>query len=203
MAKQQVEIDTKGLDILVVGLKGFEKEMPKAAFSAVKRTLSSVRTAIGKIVPTEYQIKSTDVKKAISKPKVKMGNMTSAHLVVKGSTLSFSHFRFTPKTPGTKRRVKVKIMKKGTYKRIDTEPKPFVMHTGAMSVDKVQHNVFKRVGMQRFPITVLRSLSVPQMVGNEDVAEKIQKTALQKLDERLQHEIEYRLEKFRRKQESK
>lgn len=203
MAKDLISFDLKSLNNLVIGLNGFEREMPNAAYSAVKRTLSHVRTSIGRLVPQEYQIKTTDVKNAVSNPNVQRGQITKASLLVKGRTLSFAHFKFTPRMSKTKRKVKVKIKRQDGYKPVETNPLPFVASTGAASADKIQNNVFRRLGKERLPIVVLRTLSVPQMVGNEKIAEQIQQIATEKLDERITHEIEYRLDKIKKRQESK
>ena len=158
MSKDYITVDTKKFFSLVVRLGGLPDQMANATYSAVKRTLTQVRTEIGRIVPKEYQIKASDVKSAIGNPKVKKGRISEASLLVKGRTLSFAHFRFTP-TKRTKRNVpvKVKIFKQTAKKRVNTVPMPFVAHTGAVSDAKTQYNVFRRTGPERLPITVLRS----------------------------------------------
>ncbi len=196
MAKDNIFVDTKELDKLAIGLKGLEKQMPGASASALNRTVDFIYTRIGRLVTQEYSIKITDVKKTIKKYKAKKGDL-SAKLVSKGHTLSLAHFSFSPKKPGTRRQVKVKI-KRGKSKPVGVDPKAFVASTGAKSADKVQYNVFKRTTNKRLPVVVLRTLSVPQMIGNANVEAQIQEAAQKKLGERIEHEINWRLDKLKK-----
>ncbi|TZE81998.1 phage tail protein [Calorimonas adulescens] len=196
MPKGGIIVDTKQLDRLTIELKGFEKEVGEAAYHALNRTIDHVITQVGRIVPKEYAIKANDVKESfkggIKRPSK---NDLTASITSKGHTLSLAHFPHSPQMPpasGRKYKVKATI-KRGSRKLINTEPKPFIAPTGAKSPDKVQYNVFRRLGKERLPITVIRTLSVPQMITNEKVAEQIQKAAQEKLDERLEHEITYRM----------
>ncbi len=189
MAKESMIVETKGLNRLAIELKGFEKQIPGAAASALNRTLDFINTRIGRIVAQEYAIKTSDVKKTISKNKARKGEI-SASLISRGHTLSLSHFPFSPKQPGTsKRYVKVKIKKQGGYKTVNTDPKAFVQ-TMNNSL-----NVFKRVGPKRKPVVVLRTLSIPQMIDNTVVSSQVRQLAVDKLTERITHEVSYRLDK--------
>lgn len=192
MSKGNIFIDTKQLSSIAIGLRAFEKEMPGAAASALNRTVDFINTKIGKIVTSEYAIKTSDVKKTITKNKARKGDL-SASLVSRGHTLSMSHFPFTPKQPGIKKKVKVKIKKSDGMKVINTDPKAFVQ------VMKNSLNVFKRVGPDRKPVVLLRTLSIPQMINSENVEKEIQEAADKKLGERIEHEIKYRLNKIKAK----
>lgn len=206
-----VTIDTKSLDKIVKGLSYFGKEMPGAAASAVNRTLDYVNTQVKRTVTAEYAIKQTDVTACATKKKASKSNL-SAGITYKGRLLSLAHFPHNPSVPGTGRYIKVKIKKSEGYKTLgpsqgrgrkgkkgerQSVPWPFVGPTGAKSADKVQANVFQRTGKSRFPIKVLKTLSVPQMITNTNVEEKIQAQAAAKLQERVNHEIKYRLDKIK------
>lgn len=197
MGKDNIFVDTKELNRIAIELKGFEKEVPGAVISALNRTVDNINTNIARMVTQEYAIKVGDVKKTIKKHKAQKGNL-SAGLVSKGPTLSLAHFQFTPKQPGKKTKVKVKIKRQSGKKVVNTNPAAFVASTGATTEDKIQSNVFHRVGDKRLPIRVIRTLSVPQMIGNEQITSKVQEMAQKKLDERIQHEIEWRLEKAKK-----
>jgi hypothetical protein len=190
MAKGDIFIDTKQINQVTIGLKSLEKQMPGAAASAINRTVDYVNTKLARIVVAEYAIKTSDVKNTIKKSKASKSNL-SASLTSRGHTLSMSHFPFTPKQPGIKRAVKVKIKKSAGVKTINTDPTAFVQ------VMKNSLNVFKRVGKERKPVVVIRTLSVPQMISNEKVEREIQQEAGKKIAERIQHEIEYRLNKIK------
>lgn len=196
MPSENITIDVSSLNKIAKGLNGFQSEIPGAVASSLNRTLDFMYTRIGRLVTAEYEIKVKDVKDTIVKIKASKGDM-KAGLKSTGGTLSFAHFKFTPGVPGTKRLVKVKIKKKDGYKVINTTRKPFIMTTGAMSVDKVQYNVFKRIGdgKNKTNVAPLRTLSVPQMIQSVNVGNAIQEAASKKLEERIEHEIEYRLNK--------
>lgn len=187
-----INIDTDAIERLTIELRGFEKEVGIATYRALNRTLSQMVTQVGRIVPKAYAIKATEVKKSfeggIKKPTYRNleGSLTS-----KGHSLSIAHFPHSPVAP-RKRSYKVKVtIKKGSgRKEVKTTPSPFVMSTGARSADSTQYNIFKREGRQRTPVSVLRTLSIPQMIINLSVEEQIQEFAINKLNERLQHEIE-------------
>lgn len=192
MAQEIITVDTKQLDRLTFELKGFEKEVGMAAYHALNRTIDYVITQVGRIVPKEYAIKAKEVKESF-KGGIKRPTKTdlTASITSIGHTLSLAHFPHSPQAPPAKRRnYKVKAtIKRGSRQTINTDPKPFVGPTGALSPDKTQYNIFRRLGPERLPITVVRTLSIPQMISNEKVAEQIQKAAQEKFDERLEHEI--------------
>lgn len=185
-------VDTKQLDRLTLELKGFEKEVGEAAYHALNRTIDHVVTQVGRIVPKEYAIKAQEVKNSfkggIKKP---LKSDLTASITSRGHTLSLAHFPHSPQVPPiTKRSYKVKAtIKRGSRQTIGTDPKPFIASSGAKSVDKVQYNVFRRLGKDRLPISVVRTLSIPQMISNAKVSEQIQKAAEEKFSERLEHEI--------------
>ncbi|MGE5631711.1 MAG: hypothetical protein ACM3TR_11515 [Caulobacteraceae bacterium] len=215
MAKGGIEVNTKQLDRLAIELKGFEKEVGEAAYHALNRTVDHVITQIGRIIPKEYAVKSKDVKATLkgNKPSV---NDLSASVISKGHTLSFAHFPYTPKTDKRGRGSEVKVKIKNVTGKIKSQ-KGFVANTGAKSEDKTLFNVFMRLGEFKIPeegsyagkvykrgpkagqryvreiIAPIRTLSIPQMITNEKVAEKVLKEAQDKLDERLEHEIVFRM----------
>ncbi|WP_069997756.1 phage tail protein [Cellulosilyticum sp. I15G10I2] len=196
---KDVFIDTKKIETLTIELKGFEKEVGEAAYHALNRTLDQVVTQVGRIVPKEYAIKAKEVKETfaggIKRPS--KSNL-EASVASRGHTLSLAHFPLTPSDPKLAKMLeirygtplKVKIKKSSGNKQIRTNPKPFLASTGAKSADKTQYNIFKRSGKSRLPIAPVRTLSIPQMITNENIGDQIQNFATEKLNERLQHEIE-------------
>ncbi len=183
-------MDDKAYKSLLVEFKHFPKEAGEAVYHAVNRTLDSCETKVGRIVTQAYAIKVKEVKEAALIRRPSRSDMT-ANILFAGHTLSMSHF---PHTPGAPRRgkyqVKVQIKKSGGKKVLGTDPKPFIAGTGARSADKVQFNVFRREGKDRLPIIVPRTLSIPQMVSNEQVTEKIMAHAGEVFEKRLAHELE-------------
>jgi len=192
-----LNIDTRGLKRIEKSLYGLRKQIPGATASALNRTLDYASNQWGKHITQRYTIKASDVKGKIKKyPASKL--VLTASMNVSGGRLSFAHFPYTPKSPGTKKQVRVKVKKESGYKQIGTKRKPFIAATGAKSADKTQYNVFKRTTSKRLPIVVLRTLSLPQMASNKEVSEKVQSLVQKKLKERIGHEIKWRLEKAAR-----
>lgn len=214
MSKDNIFVDTKQFERLSIEFKSLGKQMPAAAASALNRTLDYTVTCIGRLVPREYAIKTSEVKASMKGGKRKATKTDlSASITSKGHTLSIAHFPHSPSRP-RKNAIRFgkgrKLIGKGydinvTIKRskgpqvIRTTPKPFIASTGAKSADKTQYNVFRRIGHKRLPITVLRTLSIPQMIGNENLEPEIQEAAQKKLAERIEHEIEWRLNGMQRR----
>ncbi|MCR4442147.1 MAG: phage tail protein [Peptococcaceae bacterium] len=194
MAKSEIYLDTKQIDRLTIELKGFEKEVGTATKNALNRAIDHIIAKTGQLVSKVYSIKSGDVKKSFANIKRPSNSDLSASITSKGHLLSLGRFPHSPAVPiknikRSKRQVKVQIKKTGGKKPVRTDPKAFIAPTGARSADKMRHNVFKRVGNSRLPIQIIRTLSVPQMITNEKIAEQILEAGNKVLRERLEHEI--------------
>jgi len=184
MNRTTITIDTSQIERLVKEFKGFDKEVAEATYHALNRTIDLVYTQVGRIIPKAYAIKKKDVTDTLKKNKPNPASL-EASVVSTGHRLSFAHFPYTPKTP---RQKTVMVQIKRSKGRIPSK-KGFVATTGAKDPDKIQYNVFKRLGKSRLPIAPIRTLSVPQMIVNEKVAEQVQQAAQTMLEQRLEHEI--------------
>lgn len=200
MGKGLVQIETRQIDVLSIELESFPKQTQTAIYHALKRSLEQTKTEIGRIVPKEYAIKSKEIKESFNGG-VNYPTKTNleASLTSKGKLLSFSHFPFTPKTAIRKgKRAKVKVTIKKSRPKV-TLKTGFTASTGAKSQEKVQFNVFHRLGKERLPIAPIRTLSIPQMITAEGMEEKIQNFALEKFEQRLEHEINRAMDKVQDK----
>ena len=200
MGKGLVQIETKQIDVLSIELESFPKQTQTAIYHALKRSVDQTKNEIGRIVPKEYAIKSREVKESfnggINYP---TKSKLEASLTSKGKLLSFAHFSFTPKTAVRKgKRAQVKVTIKKSRPKVVSKT-GFTASTGAKSGDKVQFNVFKRLGKERLPIAPIRTLSIPQMITAEGMEEKIQSFALEKFEQRLEHEINRAMDKIQDK----
>ncbi len=205
-----INIDSSQINNIMKGLEALEKQIPGAACSAINRTTDYIGTKIAKMVTSEYAIKSTDVKKTLTKRRANKSNLL-AYIQSKGYRLSIAHFPFSPKQSGALKQVKVKIKKTEGSKKLGVSPSGFVGGTGAKSEDMVQFNVFKRfgngqkikmkkgfnTGLQKERIHVIRTVSIPQMIMSVNVNKNLQEEANKKLQERIEHEINYRLKKVK------
>lgn len=189
----EVIVETKELKRVAVELSAFPKVAPKAMSAALNRTIATVKTDMRREAVAAYEVKSADVAKSLSVKKASPSRLT-ASAISAGRPIALIHFKVKPRKPPSKRTAKqvmVKIKKSEGYTTIGTKPSAFVQDVnGAV-------NVFKRIGAKRLPIKRLYSLSVPQMISNEEVINRITEKAHETLDKRVTHEINYRLKKIK------
>lgn len=200
MGKGLIQIDTRQIDLLSVELQSFPKQTQTAMYHALKRSLDQTKNEIGRIVPKEYAIKSKEVKESFNGGvNYPTKENLEASLTSTGKRLSFAHFPFTPKTAVRKgKRAVVKVTIKKSRPKVASKV-GFTASTGAKSENKVQFNVFRRLGKERFPISPIRTLSIPQMITAEGMEEKIQSFALEKFEQRLEHEMNRAMDRIQDK----
>ncbi|MBN1077709.1 phage tail protein [Clostridium botulinum] len=184
-----IKIDDKELKKTVLKLSKFPNEIPKATSAALNRTISFVTKRVKKEVTSEYSIKSGEVAKSFNIKKAGNGSL-SAMITSKGQVLTLSHFPANLKAGWTKgAKVKVKVKRSG-YKQINSTPSAFVASLGG------NLHIVKRKTSKSYPIEVLRTLSIPQMVSNTKISETVMKEAKEQLKNRIEHEVEFRLGKL-------
>lgn len=183
-----LKIDDSEFKKTIRQLSNVPKQIPKAAASAINRTLTFTRKRVNQEVRKTYNVKSGDVTKTLEIHKANASNLT-AYIISKGGRLTLGRFGRNTGNWKKGKAVKVKVKKAG-IKAINTTPKAFIAGlTG-------NNHIVKREGASRYPIKVLHTLSVPQMISNENVSETVQREATEKLRERIDHEVEYRLSKY-------
>jgi hypothetical protein len=184
-----LKIDDKELRKAVKKLSAFPKEIPKATNSALNRTITFVNKKIKKGVTNEYSIKSGEVGSTLKVKKSNTSNL-SATITSSGHSLSLSHFPANLKAGWTKgTSLKVKVKKSG-YKKVNSSPTAFVASLSG------NLHIVKRQSGKAYPIKVLRTLSIPQMISNTKISESVMQEAQVQLEKRVQHEVEYRLSRL-------
>jgi hypothetical protein len=196
---RNIFIDTSQLNKIVKGLDGFQKEMPRAFTSALNRTLAHVLTKTDSIVRNHYKVSKEEIRKPMKDHKATL-NKPRAWIKIRSRRFTLSRFMSEDmKSPlqvlklMKTNNIRVRV-KKGKMKPVGGTPKPFIAFGKG---DALQ--VFRRKGKKRYPVEVLRTVSPSQMVENLDVAKKIQVAANAMLEKRVEHEIQYRLEKVKGK----
>lgn len=199
-------VRTKEVDRLTKELKGFEKEVGKAFFSAVNRAIDHTLTMTARTVSKHYNIKQADIKAGkgsrsklpavtvyVNRPS---GQNPGGSVEFVGRTLTLMHFYFSPRKDfplptraSREKAVKVKIKRTGGTKKLHTSPPPFVYKFPTNVNTNVWQRDGKRGGKKLYPIVPIWSVSVPQMITNANVADTIIRSAAQMLDERMEHEI--------------
>lgn len=173
----QVQINTESFDQFGHFLNGLEARLEDAVYLATKRALEQARTAGVREAAKTYKTTQAQLRAGIT---ILAG---SGQMVVRGGPNPLIDFDVKPKIP-IKRMVQA-VVKKGQGGSI---PPAFVQQMGSGHV-----GVFMRVGQPRYPIRQLYSVSVPQMMGEDEVLEVTEKKAVEAYRTRIAHEIERKL----------
>lgn len=193
----QTEVKLPNFSKMVGDLKGLNKDVDKA----ISRTISDCKTRgpaqVTKAVTAVYGIKSGEVTaagkaakggaKTVGSIKVKGTTIDSVQLVYKGRLLTPTHFSMTPKKRpegGKKYKVKAAIHK-GQKKVLGTSV--FLAPSGSAGTTEIP---FRRTTEKRYPIEAVKTVSIPQMITNENVAADIQTRMDELLATRLHHNAE-------------
>ncbi len=193
MSNQGVFVDIENSEAIIEALGVTKIQMKKA----VKRTVSDLKQRVpawvSDKVMEEYNIKKKDIKEAL---KIKSRATTveisgikvdSLDFVFKGRPLTPIHFKMKPGKPYKHNRkyiVSAEI-KKGNRVTLGTR------HVFLQNPNNggERYLPFQRQGDTRYPIDVIRTISIPQMVSNEKVKEKIQQKIECEALNRLSHNI--------------
>lgn len=160
--------------------------VPRALANAINRAAESARTEAARKAREIYHVKHKDI---ISTIKIKKASQDDLTAVVSssGNLLPLSKFRITPRRPQPKRKkpviVRVKRGGGGPVKNVFVAK----MQSGHIGV-------FARVGKARLPIQEKYGPSIPQMLGSPTVSAWVEEKAVERLEQRLDHEINRILE---------
>lgn len=179
--------DTSDVDRLVKDMQSFlsPQTTHAAIASALNRTLTYVSAETKRQVQAEYYVtKSLD--KSVEKKRATRSDLT-AEARYTGKPLPL--YIFKNKAPANQYRSPVTVTVKrsnGAQTHEGSNPAMFKAYG---------HKIKLRDAGQR-NIRSAYTVSIPQMVANEDVYEVIAKKAEAKLHERLIHELEWRISKL-------
>lgn len=201
MSQKEFRVDTHQLE----NLRDELAVLPGDLRTAVRNSLrAGVKDSLKKVVMKHYALNLKGKKSVYTVRDYRGGDgkeQDEIKFVVTGRLLSLSHFNFSPQTnhagdpdveifQGTVKKAAPQLGDNGRYYR------PFVMRTGAKDAGKVQLNVFRMTGGRtatgKPKLKSYRSLSVPQMLGNEAVADEAQTVMLQAFERDLFKNIERR-----------
>lgn len=138
-----------------------------ATLRAINRAVDAVSTEANKEVRKIYRIRAQVVRRAITKKRAFRGQaVLSGAVVFRGKRLNLSDFNARQ----TKKGVSVQVLVDGPRKVL---PGVFIATNTATGF----RGVFRRVGKSRYPIKNLKSVSVPQAIGNKIVDAALRKVA--------------------------
>lgn len=195
-----------------VDLKDFHKKIDKFKLKlsdtspVFERTLKDMNSrAPGKVadaVRTVYNIKKSEItcKKGYSKTaagsiSTKGQELAKFELRYEGRVLTPLHFGMTPKTRPEKKKYKVSA-------KIKKEKKQFTAPSGGgvflAPASKSSKTVIPwlRESKERYDISPIKTLSLPQMVDNTDVREVISAELGELLEKRFNHHLDRHLKKL-------
>lgn len=189
-----MKIVIDGYDDVVREIQAMKAKSEKV----VNRTVADFKSRgpgwVSQEVTDIYNIKKKDVNetrkdvvKGKSKIKIKGAKLDDISIVYRGRVLTPTHFAMKP----TMRPVKNKpyvisaVIKKAKG-RVALGNRMFLANAGNAGTKQIP---FQRDGKDRYPINAVKTLSVPQMVTNETVAENINKRINTELKKRLQHHL--------------
>lgn len=211
MANSVIYANTKQLDGVADLLKGCPETAVRVMNSILGRAADTVRVEVGRQIPKVYGVPQKEIRDALNSKKRKVKTIMGAAgegsvcVEVLGRPLTLSRFQHSPTVPpqqakGKKRRVlQVRAMvlrgngkiPVGPAHGFDGKLKPVFLMPAKSGSDR--YLLAFRTGVKkgnREQVKVLRTLSVPQMVTNEQVGPIIVEKVNQTVFKRLTHELD-------------
>lgn len=200
-----------------VSLKGYAKltkelhKINKNSETVVKRTTSDFRSRapawVAAAVSQTYGIKKSEITKAKTSAKA-VGKIVVSGILVDNVQLTFSgrvltptHFGMKPKTrPRSTKDENGKTIRRAKKYTVTAEifrgqRKPLGSNVFLGSNKGTGQIPFQRTGQGRTPIEAIKTLSIPQMITNKDVAAQIQKNIDEGLTKRLENHMKQAMAK--------
>jgi hypothetical protein len=203
------EVGKNTLDRAETLLAGFPGGIDKALRSAMRRTAQHVRTQSGRRARERYAIDTKDLRadRAVNiRYSYAAGQGVNATILFRGTKIPLYRFQGTsPTAPSYNTDKTVNLLIQGQWRKghpgvaaaghqlKSTAPTRF--DNGFIASFKSGHTgIFERSGGMtstgRDEIRELMGSSLPQMVGNDEVLEKLSKDAMDMFDKRLSHEVD-------------
>lgn len=180
-----IEVDTSDLGELIKGLEKFPSITRPAMASALNRTLNFISAETKRQVQGEYAV-TKSIDKSLKKTRATVNNLTA---IATYTDKPIPMFVFKHTVAKNRFRSPISItIKKSNGKQTHDGSNPALFRGYGKKImrrDSGQKNI-------RTAYTV----SIPQMVANDDVYNVIAKKAHDYLYKRLQHELAYRISKL-------
>lgn len=218
-SKSSIDIAIGGIDKLKKDLAKMDAQAQKAVNRTVSDVKSRAPAWVSASVTEVYTIKKAEVKAALTGTKkgvgsIKIGGVSldNVQLIYSGRALTPIHFKMKPTKPPTKRapegrRIPGQLVK--SDKRVGDvaivnpiAPYQITVETFKGKITKLDAGAFlapnkgggfipfQRTGDSRTPIESIKRLSIPQMIENDEVREKIQKRLSEGIASRLEHNVD-------------
>jgi hypothetical protein len=187
LQKQIESVESKGRQAVADTVNDLKRRVPGWVADAVTERYGIKK---GEITP---QGTSTGSKKKAGAIHANGETLKDFTVTYSGRLLTPTHFKMKPTVrPDGKKKYSVTAeVLKGARKRLTN--KAFLGKTGTTDADKVQEIPFQRKGDDRLPLVSIKSISLPQMVDNEDVRDVIYNRLGEGLQKRLDHNVQRRM----------
>lgn len=166
----KISLENKGVEELIKKMNCL-KDVEKTKI--LEQTAIKVKTKISESTSSKYYINAKDVNEAI---KIIRPSKESVYLKVRGRRFSMSRFNVIHSRSSP---LKVEVIR-GQQK---------VLKRGYLAYGKhgIEH-VFKRkyADGERYPIRVVRSLSIPQMLGSKEAIKTFEKEAFKEIEDKME-----------------
>ncbi|MBR1953288.1 MAG: phage tail protein [Lentisphaeria bacterium] len=174
----KIDVEKNALEKAARMLEGIPGGIQQAMVSAYNRALQEGRTAGTREAVKRYTLPAGIVRQTMAMHRASKGHL-EAELVSRGRRLPLTAYKHKPghDTTGAKRTQVSVSVRKGVLKPIG---QGFIYHGMVM----------QRVGASRLPVTQPHSLSVPNILNNDEIVEVIQQRMAQSVSKRLTHETE-------------
>lgn len=185
MIKQEIRIDGTEIRKVELRLGQLHKKAPTVMARALNRAAQTARSTSVNEIRKEYVIKAKDIRSTMRIKKASRSKL-GALLVSCGNLIPLDQFKFKPKQPRPKnppKSLKVSIKKTG-YKDLFHA---FVADIGGLKI-------YQRTTTKRLPIRRLTGPAVPQMLGQNNIRQRVLQSAYETYEKRLDHEINRTLE---------
>lgn len=170
-----VEIEISSIAELERTLKALSSEQArKAVYVAAKDAATSARKVGTQKIGKTYTMKARDMKAAAQIRPIPDGVVID----IKGPPEGIKKYKAAERKYGI-----FASIKKGRGIRV---PRSFATRNGVF---------LSRAGKERYPLEGLYGPSVPQLYGNPEIMESMEKQGAEVFEERLEHEIERRIGK--------
>ncbi len=200
-----VHLRVKNYSNLESSIENLKSKSAIAASNTVKDMKSRAPGWIAAAVTTRYNIKKSEItplSSSAKKPQKKAGSISvrgetieNLQFVYKGRLLTPTHFAMTPRQrPRSTKDENGKTIKKARGYQVSAEiikgQRKILGSKVFLGTNKGTADIpFQRVGSGRKLIEAIKTLSVPQMIENEDVAVNIMNNLNVGLKARMEHNI--------------
>lgn len=172
------------------------ENMERAVAKIFRQTASHVKRVLGKDIPPQYHVTSTEVRGAVGAPRIS-GRSCTIPIKGKRRSLGGSGYAIAGGFPGWNPppyRITAKIVKSGT----STLPERAKSYGGqppfrnTKASGGVASHAFTRSGKARLPIEKMAGIAIPQMPTNRSkpaVEADIMEFLAKKVEQRIQYEL--------------